>query len=111
MTHRNNEIINICCFKLGGGGNILANKNPGLGNSTKHTKQTNKHTLKLSKKVKEEGTLSKSLYEATTTLITKPDKDTTKKENYRSISLSIFLKSKIIASSPIISWQIEEENV
>jgi len=68
-------------------------------------------TSKVIQKVKEEGTLSKSLYEATKTLITKPDKDTTKKENYRSISLSIFLKSKIIASSPIISWQIEEENV
>ena len=33
------------------------------------------------------GTLPKSLYEATITLIPKPDKDNTKKENYRSISL------------------------
>lgn len=48
-----------------------------------------KHTPKLSKKIKEEGTLSKSLYEATKTLITNPDKDTIKKENYRSISLNI----------------------
>ena len=44
-------------------------------------KKKPKHTLNLLKKIKEEGTLSKSLYEATKTLITKPDKDTTKKEN------------------------------
>lgn len=44
-------------------------------------KKNTKHTLNLLKKIKEEGTLSKSLYEATKTLITKPDKDTTKKEN------------------------------
>ena len=32
-------------------------------------------------------TLANSFYEATSTLIPKPDKDNTKKENYRSISL------------------------
>ena len=35
--------------------------------------------LKLFQKVSEEGTLSNSLYEATITLIPKPDKDNTKK--------------------------------
>jgi len=35
----------------------------------------------------EEGKLPNSFYEATITLISNPDKDTTKKENYRQISL------------------------
>ena len=42
---------------------------------------------KLFQKIEEEGTLSNSFYKAIFTLITKPEKDNAKKENYRKISL------------------------
>ena len=51
--------------------------------------------LKLFQKIAEEETLSNSLYEATITLIPRPDKDNTRKENYRSISL-IKIDAKIL---------------
>ena len=43
--------------------------------------------LKLFQNIAKEGTLPNSFYEATITLILKPEKDNTQKENYRPISL------------------------
>ena len=43
--------------------------------------------LKFFQKISEEGTLPYSFYEATITLIPKPDKNNTQKGNYRPISL------------------------
>ena len=43
--------------------------------------------LKLFQKIAEEGAFSNSFCKATITLIPKPEKDNTKEENYRPISL------------------------
>ena len=43
--------------------------------------------LKLFQKIAEEGTFPNTFYEASITLISKRDKDSTEKENYRPISL------------------------
>ena len=63
------------------------NKSLGPDSFTDEFYQTYKEELilslpKLFQKTEKEGTLQKTFYEATITLIPKPDKDTTKKENY-----------------------------
>ena len=71
---------------------LPTNKSPGTDGSTGEIYQTYKEELipiilKHFQMFEEERAFPKTFYDATITLIPKPDKDTTKKENYKPISL------------------------
>ncbi|KAL6043763.1 hypothetical protein STEG23_018530, partial [Scotinomys teguina] len=62
--------------------------------------------FKLFHTIETEGTLTNSVYGATVTLIPKPHKDATKKENYRPISLM-----NIDEKYSVKYWQIDSKNI
>ena len=88
--------------------NFPAIKNPGPDSFTaefyqKFREELTLIFLRIFQKIEEKGQLPYSFYEATITLIPKADKDTTKKENYRPISLKIFFVQFCVFLTPLLN--------
>ena len=88
---------------------ISTNKSPGLDGFTGEFYQTLKELttilFKIFQKIQEEGRLPSSFYKASIILISKPDKNTTKNENYRSIFL---MKKDAKILNKILAKQIQQ---